>query len=136
MTDLTDQQRDAVEWLKVFVHGGALPPSATYAQVLLEALPDALTNPQPAMPTEPGIYSDRLGQAWQLGLEQDWSLAGQEKTETAEGARLNGPFRRLAPERRQITLLEIALAYQDATGDYMIDDGIKAIADLINGTPA
>ncbi|KPG86494.1 hypothetical protein AEQ27_04045 [Frigoribacterium sp. RIT-PI-h] len=96
-------------------------------------LPDALTNPRPVLPEEQGEYRSASGHLWWL------DSGGWHNTRGSwldSHARKYAPFTRLVPERPPVTLFEIACAYQDATNDHMIEDGIKAIATLVNGTRA
>jgi hypothetical protein len=129
MIEITDEQRDAVNWLRQVV-GGENDFAAERAITILDALPSGLTNPHPVLPTEDGWYADRLGQAWQLVGGQGWALAGESKVMTQDEARINGPFTRLVPERAQITRERIeaeilALRPKEAA---------QSIFDLVSGT--
>lgn len=132
MNDITDVQREAIRWLREH-ETGPYPEQRRFAIALLDSLPEALTNPQPALPTEPGAYHDARGTLMIIDLRGNWR--------GTYGDIINpelcpAPFTRLIPERPPVTLLEIACAYQDATNDHMIEDGIKAIATLVNAARA
>jgi hypothetical protein len=87
---------------------------------VLSLLPDALTNPQPALPTEPGVYSlpatnqAHLGNWHTDGIELhylnadgNWSDVGWGNVRENE----KRPFTRLVPERPQPTSEEIREAW-------------------------
>lgn len=104
MTDITDEQRAA--WQRIEQDMGEVEnPEVDRADWALIAplLPSNLTNPQPVMPTEPGIYASSDGMAWALIEDVGWTRAGSEGVLHVESARSAAPFTRLVPERPQIT---------------------------------
>jgi len=109
MTEITDEQRAAVEWLRkqrIFT---------PHAKPLLAALPDALTNPQPALPTEPGAYHDARGTLMIIDLRGNWR--------GTYGDIINpelcpAPFTRLVPERPQVTREQVSRAIADVAQQF------------------
>jgi len=93
----TDEQRSAVRWLRSWTAPNRHAPTQAYAQTLLAALPDALTNPQPPLPIEPGWYLDVDQDVLKLEDGRWYTGAGDEVDPTDAG-----PLTRLVPERSSI----------------------------------
>jgi hypothetical protein len=72
--------------------------------------PAALTNPQQALPTEPGHYADSDGQGWQLHNDDQWGQVGVHGAIGAADVQRYGPFRRLVVEREPVTRDQVNLA--------------------------
>lgn len=104
---VTDEQRAAVKWLtqQADPKNNGHAPSPEMAQAILAALPSELTNPQPALPTEPGPYLSSHNVVVEL-RDGEWSMQGHRQSieEVSEYA----PLRPLVPERPQITREQIA----------------------------
>jgi hypothetical protein len=143
MTDATHEQRSAIDWLQTVAQVGRRTEiTKELAAFICSLLPDDLTKTQPALPTEPGIYSDRLGQAWQLVEQEGWLLAGESNIMHHHEARINAPFTRLVPERPQVTAAQVDEALHEAhvsgfSGDEWKETFVFALLQIINdGTPA
>lgn len=126
MSEITDEQRAA--WLEI----------KTYYPKIWEQmaplLPDALTNPQPALPSEHGRYVDKLNRLWTLD-DDGWRFQNRELHET-ERVQRYGPFTRLVPERPQVTreqLNRACLAEEVAAVNFR---QARAILNFVNGTRA
>lgn len=136
MTNLTENEiaaqalRDAAdEW-------GADPEAVgdtlRDARNWLRERADALTYPQPVLPTDPGPYSDRLGQPWQLDEDGYWQIIGDERMMTPGEASTNAPFTRLVPERPQVARNHVISTILDAGS--ATDAQADAVLALFYGT--
>lgn len=129
MTEITNEQRRAYESLsdpkRLF--------TASEIGVLAPLLPSELTNPQPALPTEPGRYADKWrDEGWLFHASGNWSLDGEPVDEVF--ARSCAPFARLVPERPEITLEQITEAWT-FPGPYASNtDRLRRILALVNGS--
>lgn len=128
MTEITDEQRAAIEWLQRCADFNSKAPAHGHARVLLATLPDALTNPQPALPTEPGWYLDSEGDVWRLKVDQWWRIFDGEPYAAAFA-----PFTRLVPERPQVTGPQVRACVR---GNLLFAEETQALVNLANGTPA
>lgn len=98
-----------------------------------KCFPDTLTNPQPALPTEPGAFLDRYNHAVQLDEEGRWWYGAENYDPSGAG-----PFTRLVPERPQVTREQIAdhLAACSELPRLSNMDMADSLLDLVYGTPA
>lgn len=131
----TDEQRAAVEWLRGITSDAFPKAEASHAQTLLAALPDALTNPQPTLPTEPGLYVDSRGvggAVWRVENNGDMHREGGQD----EPLRSLAPFTRLTPERPPVTMADLTRVYAEQTGARGVPIRLaRALLKLANGTP-
>jgi len=110
---------------------------------MLDALPfpDALTKPQPALPTEPGLYvgpGGTRGPVWRLDVEAlcyDGSApnvyreGGHDKATPADG-----PFTRLVLERPPVTAHDLWVTVGNSPTQSPIPDVYHRMAEFVNGT--
>jgi hypothetical protein len=137
MTDITNEQRAA--WLRLSDAPGATDkPGATVksdAALVAPLLPSELTNPQPALPTEPDYYiSDELSTVCMLRHTGEWLRFGDGKPAHREFVLDSAPFTRLVPERPQITREQVqtlVTQWYDHGSNGRLADGILA---LVNGS--
>lgn len=104
MSEVTDEQRAAVEWLHATLKNRML---RDFAETLLAALPDTLTNPQPA---EPGLYvleGDMSGSVWRVEVDGTIGQVGGNPFNKSP----RGPYTRLVPERPEPSWGEIQQAW-------------------------
>lgn len=140
---ITDEQRAAVEWLQraadpAVWDGGRPYLTADRARVILAALPSELTNPQPALPTEPGLYESESqpGLAWTLIATGQWWRPYTDYEAPSDVVNAAAPFTRLVPERPQITREQVAEALRVAriaAGDPRHSFADTVHAALVNG---
>lgn len=127
MTEITNEQRAAVDWLLGVALGGYSPAEVDHAAALLAALPSELTNPQPVLPTEPGAYHDARGTLTIIDPRGKWH--------GTYGDIINpdlcpGPFTRLVPERPQI---DQAALYREAVSVARLE--MKSYGPVTTGVP-
>lgn len=124
MTDITEEQKEA--WLRVL---GRWIDQAFDNDLSLIAplLPSELTNPQPALPTEPGAYRDAHGLITILDPRGRWHGTYGDLINPEICAQ---PFTRLVPERPKITREGIEIAFESASSEI---EGLDAIFRLVNG---
>jgi hypothetical protein len=126
MTEITDEQRRAYESLS----DPKRPFTASEIAILAPLLPSELTNPQPELPTEPGRYVDRTGNDdWLLHEADGWFHEGNHVVPTQ--ARPFAPFRRLVPERPQVTVEQVAAVYD--AHYHPSEEAVDALFALVNG---
>jgi hypothetical protein len=136
---VTPEQRAAVEWLRRTADDRSLrlelPPEVAHARSILSALPASLTDPVPALPTEPGVYTvdPTSVDAWIYRLYEDgqWMYEATRK----QVSKHDLPIRltRLVPERPQITIDELHATVR-AVGGSLSAVTAHAIMQLVNGT--
>lgn len=107
---VTDEQRAAVDNLTEWADERGDSVLANDWRVVRALLPSELTNPQPVLPTEPGHYLDKDGDAWRVYPDGVWLALWSVDPEERQDASPEGyaPFTRLVPERPQITREQIA----------------------------
>jgi hypothetical protein len=110
MTDITDEQRAAAQWLRRIMN----IQLERHAGILFDLLPSELTNPQPALPTEPGLYVGPDGVRGHVWRVEGRSLGAFSEAERDEATPADGPFTRLVPERPQITREQVTEALYEA----------------------
>jgi hypothetical protein len=136
MTDITDEQRAAVEWLREQADPATwklLSPTPAMARCILGALPSDLTNPQPVPPTEPGAYHDATERLITIDPRGVWR--------NVYGNAINpnicpAPFTRLVPEYSLVEARNIAdvLAANGLPGTTPLSSVVKQILILLTGT--
>lgn len=136
MTEITDEQRAA--YLEVVSES---PTFAVAWSLIAPLLPSELTNSQPVLPTEPGVYEDKYGDIW-----RKWDKQSDGMDRLVDGVTPNGnpnapdyaPFTRLVQERPGVDREKlIAVLYGLDGRDYALtEDGryADAILALVNGT--
>lgn len=123
MTDITPEQRAALthvrEWLGYADRNDKLDQSVS---ALLDLLPAELTNPQPELPTEAGIYLDKEGDEWRLEKGEWIALwVGDVWERNRQNPAEYAPFTRLVPERPTITRDDVRAALIRHTYDEQVD---------------
>jgi hypothetical protein len=127
MNEITDEQRDAWLWLQTNAPGNS--------EVIAPLLPSDLTNPQPVLPTEPGVYEDKDGDIW-----RKWDKQSEGMDRLVDGFTPSGnpnawryaPFTRLVPGRPQIAQYQVEGTLRASGVSY--ESQARAILDLVNGT--
>lgn len=126
MTEITDEQRAAWGRLSARV-GAAIKPGVTVEQdaaLIATLLPSELTNPQPVLPTEPGVYVDAHGNVV-IHKTTRWRCDGA----YVQPGSLPLPLTRLVPERPQITREQVEAPLDDDDLDWAgTVDALLAIA--------
>jgi len=128
LAEATPDQRAA--WLGITL---AFPESA---KLLAPLLPSELTDPRPALPTEPGHYLDKDGDAWRVYPDGVWlalwSVDPEERQDTSPED--YGPFTRLVPERPQITREQVGPILREWHAGLIADgEAADQLAALLNG---
>lgn len=134
-TVVTPEQRAA--WLRLsgspdapFEIGGSSPDKD--AALIAPLLPSSLTAPEPALPTEPGLYASDATMTEVYYDGETWTEVGS--WAKLANPRRFAPLRRLVPERPPITR-EQAFALVTAYAEQMVDEHehADAILALANG---
>jgi len=142
MTEISDEQRAAVEWLRTWSKPGSYVPAKAHAAVLLATLPPELTNPQPELPTEFGAAITGQfegGQVVAVRGVQAWSVLfvdhGNHEWHSPENMALQiSDAVPLVPKRPQITALEVINAVTSSTQWVMgTESWATSMARALNG---